>query len=290
MSVEADSEENDALSLLSNFLSELTTIEHPRLRCPSCHGSRTIYCPDCLELFVPKEDWPESVISGTLQLPFQLDILMDDRKASSTGVQVATILKAAGLFENFRIYDLTDENESIPDYDNEANEEDGGTYLLFPDVSSVPLSSVLTTSNIKRIIVLDCKWTKFSKTLALPLHKALANIPRIHLDEPPPTSFYWRWHNAGDGAVSTVEAIYYAACQFQAFSNSPTQTSPRAFLDLFWLFRLQRNIIASRYEEEKSSNSRSVPFSKEGKEFQRELRQRQGKRLIMEQAHNLSSL
>jgi hypothetical protein len=231
-------------------------------------------------------------------------------------VQAAIILKAAGQSDHFRLYDISeetnDDHNHVPNYnynDDDDNDNDDGTFLLFPDVTSVPLSSVLAThKTIKRIIVLDCKWTKLSKSLALPLHKSLANVPRIRLDDISTTtttttttttsvpsdtctspssssSFYWRWHNAGDGAVSTLEAIYYAACQIQDATAATTTclvqhnddaaaAADDDLLDLFWLFRIQRNIIAHRYQDETFSKSRAVPFSDEGKEFQRALRQK----------------
>jgi hypothetical protein len=279
-----EQETDDALQSLSKYLAETIPISFPRQRCSGCHGSGTIYCPDCLQILLPLETWPESVVNQSLCLPFQLDILLDDRRASSTGVQVASILKAAGQSESCRIFDLTNcDAQEVPDYTDTDEHDNDGTYLLFPDQSAVPLSSVINSGKrIKRIIVMDCKWSKFSKTLVLPLHKALASVTRIKLDRPPAHSFYWRWHNAGDGAVSTIEAIYYAACQVNEScigepSKGCTASSTAAnWLDLFWLFRLQRNIIADRYQEQSFSKSRAVPFSKEGKEFHRTLRRLQG--------------
>ena len=289
---EQDNDEDDdnptPLARLSHYLAASVSIDYPRQRCPDCHGGGTIYCPDCLNIFMPRDSWPESVTENRLALPFQLDIILDDRRASSTGVQLATTLKAAGQSDGYRIYDLTDDRVPIPDYTSDSNDHDG-TYLLFPDVSAVPLSSILNAGkHIKRLIVLDCKWSKFSKTLVLPHNKAVADVPRLKLDHPPTQSFYWRWHNAGDGAVSTIEAIYYAACQVQASSCRPInlqegyaegrrQVGTADLPDLFWLFRLQRNIIADRYKQECFSKSRALPFSTEGKQHQRALRQRQGR-------------
>jgi len=122
--------------------------------------------------------------------------------------------------------------------------DDEGTYVLFPqEGKSVPISSV--AHKIKRLIVLDIKWTRsynvrlFSadhhKTAAAaaatttttvlagggektttttarinPL-SPLEDLPFVHLEFPPQKSHFWRWHNRGDGMLSTIEAIYFAA-------------------------------------------------------------------------------
>ncbi|GKY95439.1 hypothetical protein MPSEU_000505400 [Mayamaea pseudoterrestris] len=280
MAQDHNDQDESAWDCLSSYLAEPVSTHFSRQRCPGCHASVTIYCHDCLDVMLPRETWPASVAAQALRLPFQLDILLDDRRASSTGVQVASILKAAGQETSFRIYDLTkcEDDKALPDYTStDADDNHDGTYLLFPDSSAVTLSSVIKSGKpIKRIIVMDCKWSKFSKTLVLPLHKAVADVPRIKLELPAHVeSFYWRWHNAGDGAVSTIEAIYYAAHQISGkcvLNQQENVTASMDILDIFWLFRLQRNIIANRYEQESIENRRAFPFSAEGKEYNRALR------------------
>jgi DTW domain-containing protein YfiP len=112
-------------------------------------------------------------------------------------------------FSSYRLFDQA-LSDGIPDY-QQPGQYNEGTYLLFPDQTSVPLSSVVATrtSPLKRLVVLDCKWSNSS----MRLHPHLAGLPKVHLDDAPESSYFWRWHSAGKGRLSTVEAIYHAAAQ-----------------------------------------------------------------------------
>eukprot|EP00957_Ditylum_brightwellii_P030516 2311353-Ditylum_brightwellii.AAC.1 len=141
----------------------------------------------------------------TVQLPFDLDIILDDRRNSSTGLHAVVMLGASNESnKNHNNVSLIDNarDDTIPPYNTNNN-----TYLLFPSKDSIPLSSVSTT--ITKLVVLDCKWTKSS----LLQHPNLQhyNIPHVHLSNPPDKSYFWRWHKEGKGMLSTIEAIYYAS-------------------------------------------------------------------------------
>ena len=139
-----------------------------------------------------------------------------------------------------------------------------------------------TSNKIKKLVVLDCKW---SKTSAIKFQSNLMNLPKVHLSNPPTQSLFWRWHNSGKGMLSTMEAIYYAAYEvvmvelmssnLQDDDNEKSNNQQRRLLDnlkyIMWLFALQRSIITQRSKEEK----RITPFSHEGKEQQRKLRRKQ---------------
>ena len=151
-----------------------------------CGSSCCIYCPECCKLFIPQNDLPPPLRDkneNILTLPFKLDVVLDDRRRVCTG------LHAFVLFGN-RIRDETNETsndqyskskhvniidlergDSIPDYDDDnenhlpkssnpkrRNKLINHTFVLFPSTDSIPLSSVAHT--IKRLIVLDCKWTR----------------------------------------------------------------------------------------------------------------------------------
>ena len=69
---------------------------------------------------------------------------------------------------------------------------------------------ITSVGRIDRLIVLDIKWTRKHKDIPLSLHK----IQKVHLVSPPTTSHFWRWHNAGQGCLSTIEAIYFASMEY----------------------------------------------------------------------------
>lgn len=261
--------QSEAEQLLSHYIDCPTSKQASdctkRVKCPTCNASRSFYCATCLELLVPKDEWPQGVKDNALKLPFDVDLILDDRRLSSTGIQMATLLKASSSPTQIRISDR-DLEEPVPDYSNELDE----TFLLFPCPSSVPLSYALKdTSRVRRLVILDCKWRRSS----IRLHPNLTTLKRVHLDNPPAESFYWRWHNSGDGMLSTVEAVYYAAWQVGAATKGWDFAQPKLLVDLFWLFRLQREII--RYEYNSGSfNELPVPFSEDGKEYQRSLRRK----------------
>ena len=242
-------------------------------------------------------------------------------------------------------YDSSNSN-SVPDeHDNHDNRDEGtytgGTYVLFPqEGKSVPISSV--AHKIKKLVVLDIKWTRSynvrlfsadhhktatstSTTTVLPGDgdgdgdektttattkinplSSLEDLPFVHLEFPPQKSHFWRWHNRGDGMLSTIEAIYFAAREasvslaarhqhelqqqkrgcvdvdvddIDGDSDSDGNTDDdsndddewqrqESFLPILWLFALQRSIVGQRSIQE----GRPVAFSEEAKALARALR------------------
>lgn len=256
----------EAEKLLVEFLTECSEVEGAshRVHCHVCGASRSLYCPDCCRIVIPKEKWPKVIQGGSLRLPFLVDIILDDRRASSTGVQVATIMSESLMISpaSPRVR-LFEEDKGIPDYSNEQ-----GTFLLFPGPSSVPMSSLAKTSAIKRLVFLDCKWTKTSSRM----HPTIQNLQRVHLDHSFRQSYYWRWHTAGEGMISTVEAVYVSAWQV-ATEKGWDETERKKLLYLLWLFGLQREVIRRRYELDGGKTlPEHLPFSEDGKQYQRNLR------------------
>ena len=255
--------QDDALDVLEKFLDNLVSSfqEPSRQECPSCTASRSIYCYDCCEILFPKERLPAGLQEG-MDLPFSVDLVLDDKRPSSTGVQAASVLnmRSGNIDNKYRLLDQS-RGAGIPDYSAED-----GTYFLFPSDTSVGLSSV--AAKVRRLVVLDCRWTKSQ----LRKDSRLAILPKVHLDNPPQESFFWRWHNSGAGMLSTIEALYFAAWEVADQQNWSLDRR-RALVNLLWIFGLQRAVIKRQYE---IGNGHRIipymPFSEEGKDFARKLR------------------
>jgi len=260
---------NEAERILVEYLETCSTStkDWPRVRCTICNASRYFYCPDCCKILLPREIWPQPLRDGSFRVPFKVDFILDDRRTSSTGIQAATIIDTASFADESRPYRIIDrEADEIANYEEEAD----GTYLLFPGPTSVPLSTLLSTSQVKTLVVLDCKWSRSS----VRLHPSVAFLPKVHLDGSPKQSFYWRWHNAGEGMLSTVEAIYYAAWTV-AESQKWAIDERKQLVLLLWFFGLQREVIRRKYEKNAGLTlPPHLPFTEDGKEYRRAMRRR----------------
>lgn len=260
----------DADERLEKYLERIGPTLWPRVFC--CESSRSFYCPECCQILVPPEEWPSAIREKTLRLPFEIDILLDkkERKTSSTGIQLFSIFSAIhsscspseGTTKResnpqVRLYDLG--RERVPPYEP----EEAGTYVLFPDKGSVPITSV--AGDIRKLVVLDIKWTRQN----VKVDPGITSLPKVHLESPPAKSRFWRWHNCGEGMLSTIEAIYFAAMEVTAGLWTPEERE--RLIQMMWLFALQHAVIHHRSELE----SRPTPFSEEGKEIRREMRTRQ---------------
>ena len=110
----------------------------------------------------------------------------------------------------------SDEDGDDHDYDDTET-----TYVLFPSSNSIPIGEV--ASKIKKLIVIDCKWSttggmKGMDVLAKVDGGKYSNFHEryqfVRLDSPPSHSLFWRWHHFdGHGMLSTIEAIYFAALE-----------------------------------------------------------------------------
>jgi hypothetical protein len=313
----------------------------PRVTC--CNSSRSLYCPECCRILIPKEDWPSEIRDGTLALPFDVDIILhaQERRTSSSGLHLVAILsalakdtksinrdqatitdtsdhlsgidqqiKSLALEEIASAGDLVDETpqrqspllptnstesrtvrlfdlqrDAWPQYDDDAGDMANNTYVLYPSKDSIAITDV--PEPVHKLIVLDCKWGY----TAVRHHPSIAHFRNVHLASPPVESQFWRWHNAGKGMLSTAEAVYYAAWEvastytgkqsswigqdvphqphFPRLESSAQQR--QQLVQLMWLFSLQRSAITKRSIAEE----RPLPFSEEGKVYQRELRRKQ---------------
>ena len=313
---------------LASFLEK--PLDFGRQRC--CNSSQSLYCKDCLRLLVPCRSLPVAITSRwklikshrleehnehcksqehfrhsesekrPLQLPFDLQIVLSDRRGSATGLHAVALLdekrgrNKAGSSQNGPRIDGSDHETSsslsvndsvtlidlanggkIPRY---QHVDSSGTFLLFPSSDSVPLESV--AMNVRTLVVLDCKWTKNKRFFRE--NPELLALQKVHLSSPPRESYYWRWHNAGPGMISTIEAIYYAAyevsqqnCESLHKSNQIADANlDNCFIDqdnllhLLWLFGHQR---AATFRQ---VDGTPAPCSEEGKAHQRSLRKQKG--------------
>jgi hypothetical protein len=279
---------------LGKYLNEilLQKPNFPRKWC--CGTSRSLYCSECGRLLIEKEFWPSPLQTGQIQLPFDLDVVLSDRRRAATGFHALVLLQASRNCDDYdhtmkgsevtsdiidhdetkdiwskntfstvdnhvRLFDIKN-GASLPNY-----EDDDQVFVLFPSETSIPLSSV--SARVKRLVVLDCKWTKVGTQQQL--HE-ISHLPQVHLDESmiPAESYFWRWHNAGSNCISTLEAIYYAALQVSRDTTNPDNSNPDYLIHLMWLFGIQRALTS--YAAEKRGKEK--PFSEEGKEQQRLLR------------------
>lgn len=251
---------------LEKYLDETRPCESWPRRVFCCDSSRSLYCSECCSICIPDESLPSPIYEGRLRFPFDIDIILDvkERKTSATGIQLVSLAKTLeqrremlnlGKAEkSVTLYDLG--KTDIPDYSVEE-----GVYVLFPTKDSVPISSVSPS----RLVVLDIKWS----SLAVKGNTNITRLPKVHLDSPPAQSYFWRWHNAGKGMLSTIEAIYIAS--LEVTRNRWSQDERNDLIHMLWLFALQRSVIHVKSELEQ----RVLPFTEEGKESRRMLRIKQ---------------
>lgn len=233
-----------------------------------------------------------------LKLPFNLHIVLDDRRGSATGLHAVALLnneeehfESNHDFGSVKLIDIAngddiainyDYERSIPEEDNNSIdpvEQPETVFLLFPAPGeSVPIESV--AQQLETLVVLDCKWTKSSLCRK---NANLMKLKKVHLSNTY-TTHYWRWHNAGGGCVSTIEAIYYAAMevseqkfkQEQALQQTSTLeghlADQRNLMHLLWLFGHQRAATLQAAERD----GKPAPGTDEAKELARALRKQKG--------------
>ena len=290
-----DSIDGEAAQALATYMEQSHAPPDTWKRSSCCGSSSFMYCTVCYRLLVPQEDWPQPLQDGSLQLPFDLHILLEDRQSQSSGVQVKSVLDAAsgmvsdsdarnnkeekfeegGSTSSSRVKIFNLENDEMPPYSDSTLND--GTYLLFPGTDSISLSKLLQEENstIKTLVVLDCRWSRSTSRF----HPDLASLPKVSLDHPPAQSYYWRWHNTGVGMLSTAEAIYFAAWQILTNSHNENWTLEERqgrLVHLLYLFRLQRGLIQEKYAQNQVRGvNPHVPFTEEAKEFSRKLRSNQ---------------
>lgn len=241
-------EERD--SIVTEYLESFSVpTKAERQQC--CGSSRSLFCNECCRLF-PSSDLPACIENGSLELPFELRIILHDQRSSATGLHAVALV---GDKNRVSLHDIKRETDSPMEFrDN--------TYVLFPSEDSVPLSSV--RNDILTLVVLDCKWTRPAAA-----QDTVAALPKVHLSCPPSESHFWRSHTAKQGCLSTIEAIYHAAMELD-----PTNSD---LIHLLWLFGKQRAAIQQRglWKDRKH-----LPYTEDAKEAMRALRAQKNRVVI----------
>lgn len=297
-------EEEKYLASYLESVSDETKSQAISNRVYCCDASRSLYCPECYRILVPTGLWPGSISFFPFH-SVDIILGIKERRTSSTGIQMMCVCRMfaeaaidkkkllehdpridkvpftinernVSWWENIKLHDLN-KNNTLPPF--ESDEE--GTFVLFPEEGkSVPISSV--AHKIKRLIILDIKWTRsanvklFSdrhkltkKNNSSEKHNPLASLnslPFVHIEFPPKKSHYWRWHNRGEGMLSTLEAIYFAGREMCVALDK--HNNREDLLSILWLFALQRSIIQNRCKEE----GRRAAYLEEEKAHARALR------------------
>lgn len=91
----------------------------------------------------------------------------------------------------------------------------------------------------------------------------------MKLKTPPKNSRFWRYHQKGEGHVSSIEALYLLFKEYEALTGKhaidPETKNKAALEDLFYLFRLQLYVIKERYETDERKKGRPLPMDEAGK-------------------------
>lgn len=226
---------------VTTYLDSFLPQTSERTQC--CGSLRAFFCPECCRL-VAASDLPPCIRDGSLKIPFNLHILLDDKRKTATGLHAIALLGN----EQASLTDIKRDDSVTDDFS-----EDGQTYVLFPSPDSVSLSSV---KDISTLVVLDCKWTRTNPTASI-----VSGLPRVHLSSPPSQSHFWKSHRAGFNRVSTIEAIYYAALELDPHNPD--------LIHLLWIFAKQRAAIR---EQGPWKDRQHLPFTENAKEAMRIMR------------------
>jgi len=224
-----------------------------RGRCAACDASCRWYCAKCVRWTDTGEAAPPRVA-----LPFALDVVLRDAPGASTGVHAALLAEAATL----RVF---------PDDLDDASWDPATTFVLFPQAGAKSVRALSAAHGAAlRVVVLDAKWSNVGAVLA---HPAVAKLQCCQLAEPPPLSRFWRYHNEREGCLSTIEAVYCAAREVGGGGGDDGDDD--GLLDLLWLFRALRQVIADTNGSRRAPRTPSglgEPWSEARKAFARERR------------------
>ena len=193
----------------------------PRLPCPRCSTGQPFYCTRCYCLVHPLA----SSAVPRVSLPFQLHIVVHPRFDRSKSTALHCRLLCAG--DDVAVHEWP---HTPPWSDADA------PYVMWPDEHAVDVAHLTTSDNTTPptrrpcVVLLEGTW---EQAAAMRRSKRLAHLPSVRLSDA--RTRFWRWQDRGASHLSSVEAVYQTAVQWQAAEQTRT---PHEFNNLLWLFAL----------------------------------------------------
>lgn len=168
--------------------------ELSRMPCTNCGKSVHLYCAFCMCLVL---DDAHKIPAVVLPVSFEIVHHPEENIKKSTSIHACLLAPGFCFLREFP--------DKIPRYDPKS------TVLLYPTEDSMNVEDLdaATIRSISQIVVIESTWTKAHKVVAHPHVQALRRI-RIRDCE----STYWRNQELGRSYLSTLEAIYHTARQF----------------------------------------------------------------------------
>ncbi|CAI5705382.1 unnamed protein product [Peronospora effusa] len=230
-----------------------------RLPCTSCHRSYKFYCPKCnIPLGVPK-----NVTVPSLKLPLRIDIWFQDKIKKSTAPH-AKVLAPQDV--EIIPYPLVNDSTNLIKYTR------NNAVVVYPSFEAETMDEISSNElrNLRTLIFIDCPWQKASVIIKDP---TLANLRHVKLAHPPKESNFWRYHKAGAGCVSTIEAIQLMLEEYTAAAEKAAITLPKGsettqLSDLLFFFKLQFSRIVEHFENE-ADPEKKPPMDADEKERRR---------------------
>ncbi|TMW66399.1 hypothetical protein Poli38472_004164 [Pythium oligandrum] len=236
--------------------------EWTRALCATCEHNYKFYCPKCC---VPV-GVPENATVPSLVLPLQVHIWFQDKLKKSTAPHAKVLAPQDVEIVN---YPLDDDRQKELQYDRES------VVVVYPTNYSETMPEMTPTdlAKVKTLVFIDCPWQKAPVILQDP---KLENLRCVKLAVPPSESKFWRYHQAGAGCVSTIEAIQlmledYTKAMKQAGLPLRAGSEDTDVSELLFFFHLLYSHIADRYEKD-PKQLRKPPMDENEKERQRQLR------------------
>ncbi|RLN96036.1 hypothetical protein BBJ28_00020406 [Nothophytophthora sp. Chile5] len=230
-----------------------------RLPCTSCQRSYKFYCPKC---YIPL-GVPEDAAVPTLTLPLQVHVWFQDKVKKSTAPH-AKVLAPRDV--EIIPYPPVNGSDVLPTYTRED------AVVVYPSFESETLDKITVEElrTIRTLVFIDCPW---QKAAAIMMDPAISSLRCVKLAQPPQESNFWRYHKAGAGCVSTIEAIKlmleeYTSAATRAGITLPAGSETAQLSDLLFFFNLQFTRIVEHFENEGNPN-RKPPMEADEKERRR---------------------
>ncbi len=219
-----------------------TLIKTAREKCNGCNSMRHIYCGPCGRLV----DSMEPLIGKKLTLPFDLLVIIHwhDSLIKCTATHTKVLCNNNVTFAHWEKKNYGESWEPIV-----ASLNADTDIVLFPSHDAVPAEEFQWKSDCNpdktwRVVVLEASWQN-GKTMARQIKEFRENLglpPLIYISLSNIVGQYWRFHNEGNSAVSTIEAITHCA-NIAGFSDNDCTS-------LLLLFNLQKYRVQMRFNTE----------------------------------------